>query len=135
MRLEELVIDFIKRYYVVEYGNRPTPYIVLRDTFEYEGVEGVHIDILTKNNGSVFFLWRNGYHVTGIDLYHKNNEALPALIKKIFKQEKTLDFFKFLTNENIKIIIPLHDIKEEFPGLYGPGYDKIISGHFTKTNG
>jgi len=56
--------------------------------------------------------------IAGFDLYHKSVNNLPSLIMNIFRDSKSKDFYKFLIEQDMKVIIPLKMITEEFPKLY-----------------
>ena len=104
--------------------------IFLLDVFEKKKNEPTMIDITQK----VKFIWGKAFDITAINLYKKDLNHVPTIIREVFRDERSLDFYKFLINEREVINIPLRDVKDEFPGLYGNRLQEIISKNTTKDN-
>lgn len=135
MGIGEALFEFIKSHYVIEYwvdfpfeithegqfrpkfnSNRR---IIIKDVHDDKFSSSTkHIDICTINNVSVVFIWSKIETIAGFDLYHKSVNNLPSLIMNIFRDSKSKDFYKFLIEQDMKVIIPLKMITEEFPKLY-----------------
>ena len=123
--MEEKIIEFIQRYYIIE---KRANDVYLRDIFDTGDKETYVIDI-TPN---VKFFWGRASKVTGINLYSKEYNHLPKIIREVFRGKQTIDFYKFLKDESKDLIITIKEIKEEFPNLYGEQLQRIISENTTK---
>ena len=133
MRAEEAILDYIKRFYVIDcQPNRDGGFIiVLRDTLE-SIVKGEQVvDIISSGVRKVVFYWGNIHKYITIDMYHADNYRLASLIKKIFMHRRSLSFYDFLLNEQTRVVIELNQVKDEFPRLYGEEFDSIISGYLS----
>jgi hypothetical protein len=118
-------MSFIQNFYqIYSSGNE----IFIIDIFENKKSQPIIIEITTN----VKFVWGKLYDITNINLYDKNFKHLPTIIREVFREERSLDFFKFLINQKQIITIPLRDIKEEFPNLYGEKLRTIISKSIPK---
>jgi hypothetical protein len=123
--MEEKIIEFIQRYYVIE---KRVGDIYLRDMFDKGDKETYMFDITPD----VKFFWGKAKKVTGVNLYSKEYNHIPKIIREVFRELRTIDFYKFLKNETDDIIIQIKEIKEEFPNLYGESLQRIISENTTK---
>ena len=86
------------------------------------------IDITSK----VSFQWGKAQVITGVNLYSKEYIHTQKIIKEVFRDKQSMNFYTFLINESENITIPLKDIKFEFPKLYGEQVRRIISENITK---
>jgi hypothetical protein len=122
MIIQDALIHFIKNFYVIEYRVSTTGYgedqIIIRDVYEPTKVTGNIIPITLHRNVNVTFLWNNSKKLTEVDLYQKDINELPGRIMKIFRDKRTMEFYEFLQEERIDIVIPICDIPEEFPLLF-----------------
>lgn len=121
MIIQDVLIHFIKNFYVIEYKVHPTygdDQIIIRDAYEPTKVTGNIIPITLDKNVNVTFLWNNSKRITEVDLYQKSINDLPGRVMKIFRHKRTMDFYDFLKEERIDIVIPICDIPEEFPLLF-----------------
>jgi len=124
--MESHVMDFISRYYVIE---KRVNDIYIRDIFEGSDLDTDMIDITPR----VKFFWGRAKKITGINLYSKDYSHLLNIIRKVFRDIQTIDFYNFLTkNQKDDIILQLKDVKDEFPNLYGEQLQRIISENTTK---
>jgi len=125
--MEQALMLFIQQsYHLQSTGSQ----IFLLDVFEKKKNEPTMIDITQK----VKFIWGKAFDITAINLYKKDLSHIPTIIREVFRDERSLDFYKFLINEREVINIPLRDVKDEFPGLYGNRLQEIISKNTTKDN-
>ena len=119
MKDSKIFLEYIRNNYVISYNNTPgrNSSLTIRDIFESD--EDVRIlQITSFKNVEVFFIWGKIKKITGVDIQHKNFFDLSGTILKIFKDTKSLDFYKFLINEKTTVTIPLKEIPEEFPQLF-----------------
>ena len=131
MLIEKNVINFIQRYYTFEIkGNKE---IYLRDVFE-DNVETHTVDI----NSRVKFVWGRAKNVTGVDLRNKEFTHIQKIIREVFRSKQSIDFYNFMVNEIHEqeewegLVIPLNDLKHEFPNLYGDNINGIILENIKK---
>jgi hypothetical protein len=122
--METNIVEFIQKYYVIE---KRVGDIYLRDIFDAGNKESYVIDI-TPN---VKFFWGRAKNVTGLNLYLKEYNHLPKIIREVFRSKKTVDFYSFIKEEEGDFVIPIKYIKEEFPNLYGEQVQRIISENTT----
>jgi len=122
--METNIVEFIQKYYVIE---KRVGDIYLRDIFDTGNKESYIIDI-TPN---VKFFWGRAKNVTGLNLYLKEYNHLPKIIREVFRSKKTVDFYSFIKEEEGDFVIPIKYIKEEFPNLYGEQVQRIISENTT----
>ena len=122
--METNIVEFIQKYYVIE---KRVGDIYLRDIFDAGTKESYVIDI-TPN---VKFFWGRAKNVTGLNLYLKEYNHLPKIIREVFRSKKTVDFYSFIKEEEGDFVIPIKYIKEEFPNLYGEQVQRIISENTT----
>jgi|SRR6056300_49995 len=122
--METNIVEFIQKYYVIE---KRVGDIYLRDIFDVGNKESYVIDI-TPN---VKFFWGRAKNVTGLNLYLKEYNHLPKIIREVFRSKKTVDFYSFIKEEEGDFVIPIKYIKEEFPNLYGEQVQRIISENTT----
>jgi hypothetical protein len=122
--METNIVEFIQKYYVIE---KRVGDIYLRDIFDVGNEESYVIDI-TPN---VKFFWGRAKNVTGLNLYLKEYNHLPKIIREVFRSKKTVDFYSFIKEEEGDFVIPIKYIKEEFPNLYGEQVQRIISENTT----
>lgn len=120
-------MKFIKEFYHI---NCKGGELFLIDVFEPTKFKGTMLDITPK----VKFVWGRAFDITQINLYRKENNQLPNIIREVFRDARSLDFYKFLTQNKELITIPLREVKEEFPSLYGERLQEIISKNTTKDN-
>lgn len=118
---------FIQQSYKVKCGAN---HVHLMDIFEGGKKQPMVIDITDK----VKFIWGKAYDITSVNLYSKDLNHIPKIIREVFRDPKSLDFYRFLINERVDIHIPIKDIKYEFPSLYGDRLQDIISKNITKDN-
>lgn len=123
----KILIDFIKKYYVLDFSNTrgllsgTSGKLIIRDEFDTQ-LSGQMIPLSVVKDNEVYFVWNKARVVTGVDPYHKKFvDTLPNLIIQSFRHPKTYDFFRDLYKERIDIIIPLCDIPQEFPDLFTDG--------------
>tara|TARA_R110000803_G_scaffold45238_7_gene95349 strand:- start:6 stop:374 length:369 start_codon:yes stop_codon:yes gene_type:complete len=121
--MEYNMIEFIRKSYVITKHN---DLITIRDVFEQNPVNT--IDITSK----VSFQWGKAQVITGVNLYSKEYIHTQKIIKEVFRDKQSMNFYTFLINESENITIPLKDIKFEFPKLYGEQVRRIISENITK---
>lgn len=126
--MEESVLKFIKEFYRIAYSKNGDIFIM--DVFESQKVKGTILDITPK----VKFVWGQAFNITQINLYRKDNNNLPNIIREVFRDKRSMDFYKFLTDNKEVLKIPLREVKEEFPSLYGQRLQEIISKNTTKDN-
>ena len=134
--MEKNIVNFIQKYYSIEInGNKQ---IFLRDIFEDDS-ETYSIEITDK----VEFIWGRAKSVTGVDLQNKEYTYIQKIIKEVFRSKQSMDFYEFMLNEIREVerinqhkglVIPLKEIKYEFPNLYGDNLGKIISENNKKNN-
>jgi len=117
------MIEFIRKSYVI---TKNYDLIIIRDIFERSPVNT--IDITSK----VSFQWGKAQVITGVNLYSKEYVHTQKIIKEVFRDKQSMNFYKFLINEDENVTIPLKDIKFEFPTLYGDKVHRIISENITK---
>ena len=122
--METNIVEFIQKYYVIE---KRVGDIYLRDIFDVGNEESYVIDI-TPN---VKFFWGRAKNVTGLNLYLKEYNHLPKILREVFRSKKTVDFYSFIKEEEGDFVIPIKYIKEEFPNLYGEQVQRIISENTT----
>jgi hypothetical protein len=122
--METNIVEFIQKYYVIE---KRVGDIYLRDIFDTGNKESYIIDI-TPN---VKFFWGRAKNVTGLNLYLKEYNHLPKIIREVFRSKKTVDFYSFIKEEEGDFVIPIKYIKDEFPNLYGEQVQRIISENTT----
>jgi hypothetical protein len=122
--METNIVEFIQKYYVIE---KRVGDIYLRDIFDVGNKESYVIDI-TPN---VKFFWGRAKNVTGLNLYLKEYNHLPKIIREVFRSKKTVDFYSFIKEEEGDFVIPIKYIKDEFPNLYGEQVQRIISENTT----
>lgn len=125
--MEDAVMKFIKEFYHI---NCTGGELFLIDVFESNKSKGTLLDITPK----VKFVWGKAFDITQINLYRKDNNFLPNIIREVFRDARSLDFYKFLTDNREVITIPLREVKDEFPSLYGNRLQEIISKNITKDN-
>ena len=125
--METNIVEFIQKYYVIE---KRVGDIYLRDIFDAGNKESYVIDI-TPN---VKFFWGRAKNVTGLNLYLKEYNHLPKIIREVFRSKKTVDFYSFIKEEEGDFVIPIKYIKDEFPNLYGERLQRIISENTAKDN-
>ena len=136
MTIGEALIEFIRTHYVIEFWMdfpfginaagefRPNlssaRRIIIKDVHDSRLTNDIRqIDICKIANVDVIFLWSKIQEIAGFDIYHKDINNLPSLIMKIFREQQSKDFYHFLIEQDMKVIIPLKMVKEEFPSLYG----------------
>lgn len=118
---------FISEFYMLKCHPKQPIYIV--DVFEDKNKnEQIIIDI----SSDVKFIWGNAFRVTGINLYRKDLKEISQIIREVFRDSKSMDFYKFLKEEKVNLNIPLKTVKEEFPSLYGDKLQEIISKNTTQ---
>lgn len=118
---------FISEFYMLKCYPKQPIYIV--DVFEDKNKnEQIIIDI----SSDVKFIWGNAFRVTGINLYRKDLKEISQIIREVFRDSKSMDFYKFLKEEKVNLNIPLKTVKEEFPSLYGDKLQEIISKNTTQ---
>lgn len=127
--MERNIINFIQKYYSIEInGNKQ---IFLRDIFEDDSDT-----YPIKISDNVQFIWGRAKKVTGMDLLNKEFIHIQKIIREVFRSKQSIDFYEFMLCEIGEIeqkdkhkglIIPLKDIKHEFPNLYGDNVNEIIS--------
>jgi len=128
----ELILHFIREYYVIDCHSLPTNTksvnLVIRDWSDGLGMQGQIIPLSVIRGKEITFIWGFGKRMTGIDLYHKKwAHEIPGVIMKTFRHERTQDFFNLLLNEKIPCIIPLSDVKLEFPNLFSNGLQEAVN--------
>lgn len=123
--MEYLLIRFIQNYYQIHSSGSK---IIIIDVFENKITQPMIIEITE----SVSFVWGKAFDITSINPYEKNYSFLPNIIRQIFRDKRTLDFYKFLIKENQIVTIRLSEIKEEFPKLYDERLQTIISESISK---
>jgi len=121
--LEYKMIEFIRKSYVITKGY---DMIIIRDIFEQSPAN--IIQITTK----VLFQWGKAQVITGVNPYSKEYTHTQRIIKEIFRDEKSMNFYRFLSNETENVTIPLKDIKIEFPTLYSDRVINLISENIIK---
>lgn len=104
--------------------------IFLLDVFENKNKEPIIVDITQK----VKFIWGKAYDIIGLNLYEKDLNHITNIIREVFRDPRSLDFYKFLMDEKEVVNIPLKDVKEEFPSLYGSRLQEIITKNSIKDN-
>lgn len=125
--MENSIVEFIQKYYVIE---KRVGDIYLRDIFDNGNTECYIVDITPH----VKFFWGRAKNVTGLNLYLKEYNHLPKIIREVFRDKKTIDFYKFIKEEEGNFVIPIKHVKDEFPNLYGERLQRIISENITKDN-
>ena len=75
--MEEKIIEFIQRYYVIE---KRVGDIYLRDMFDKGDKETYMFDITPD----VKFFWGKAKKVTGVNLYSKEYNHIPKIIREVF---------------------------------------------------
>lgn len=118
--MERQLIDFIQRYYVIEKRGND---VFLRDIFESGQKDLDKIEITPK----VLFFWGRAKNVTGVNLYSKDYTYIKKIIREVFREKNTIEFYEFLIKDFTDVIIPIREIKHEFPNLYGEQLQRIIS--------
>lgn len=122
----ELFYDFIRNFYVIEYyKSEPLVsigeikrQIFIRDVHEVAGSDSKVIPITSNKNINPSFFWTKFYHLTEVDIFHKEINIIPNTVIKMFTHTQSLDFYNYLAEYDEHVIIPLNVVKNEFPGLY-----------------
>jgi hypothetical protein len=124
----DIVMEFIRRFYVISYSNfaNASTKILIKDMFESTSDDIKILQITTNKNVDVNFLWGRIKRVTGIDLQHKDFYILHSVLFSIFRNKNSLDFYDFLINEKENITIPLNLLESDFPLLFGEENKKLI---------
>lgn len=126
MTEKDICLDFIKHFYYVtitkSYGDET---IIFHDCCEIIKTSKLHY-IGTVFGFDVFLTWDKAEKLTTINLQKKDNDTIVSFAKMI-KHSQTFSFIKYLVESLNKydktIQMPLNDVKEEFPLLYG--YEEI----------
>lgn len=118
--MDQVLLDFIRKYYVLDFSNkRVNKKLIIRDCEDKEMGNCQSIPLVMIRNMEVDFIWNKGHKITGVDLFRKEfAREVPTSIMKAFRHPRTLDFFRTLHEQKIDIIIDLQDIKQELPGLF-----------------
>jgi hypothetical protein len=127
----EICLDFIKEFYFITVTQqRGDDTIIFHDCCEVKNTNKLHY-IGTVFGYDVFLIWDKAEIMTNINIQMKENDAIVNFAKSI-KNSQTFSFFKYLTDSlnkhNKTIQLPLQEVKEEFPVLYG---EDIEENYFT----
>ena len=126
MTEKDICIDFIKHFYYVTASkayNDET--IIFHDCCEVRETNKLNY-VGTVFGFDVFLVWDKAEKITTINIQKKDNDCVIHFAKMI-KHSQTFSFIKYLVESLNKhdrtIQMPLSDVKEEFPLLYG--YEEI----------